>query len=117
MPKIDKETIKNMYESGKEKVKDGVEWIVNNPVAAGLIATTLTGLTATTGKIIRSANRNRQEKQETYNKERFIYDHSTGMYLKTKRKLNANDIAKIHALKKSKGWSMTETLMKLDLLE
>lgn len=101
----------------KEQVQNGADWVKENPAAAATIVTLGTGLVTGAGKIINGIGKHSQAKAEQYKRERTVYDHSTGMYLTTKHKLSANEIAAVHNMKRRTGLSMTEVLMKLDLLE
>ena len=104
-----------------EKVKDGfsngLEWIKEHPREFIGILTAGTAIVGGVGKVANGINKRQAAKQEQYNKERFVYDHSAGVYLKTKHKLTANDVKAINALRRNTGMKMSEAMEELDLLE
>lgn len=104
-----------------EKVKDGfsngLDWVKEHPKEFIGILTAGTAIVGGVGRIANGINKRHVAKQEQYNKERFVYDHSAGAYLKTKHKLTANDVKAINALRRNTGMKMSEAMEELDLLE
>lgn len=100
-----------------EKVRNTVEYVKENPQGAA----TIVGLGATiiggTTKLVKSVNRHQAIRQEKWHHDREIYDHSSNMYLTTKRKLTRDDIDRMNRLKREKGLKTSEALMQLNLLK
>ena len=106
------------FNKAKKAVRNGVKWAVENPQEAGIYAALITGVAATTRKGFKMVNRYVTARRETYNKERFVYDHSAGRYFKTRKVLNSNDVNKINALRKANpGMKMWEAMERLNLLD
>ena len=113
-PKTVKEHIVYGFNWTKDKVMSGVKWIVDNPKEAAVLGTMVTGVGAFAKKGIRYIT----VKRETYNKDRYVYDHSAGRYLKTRRPLKANDVRRINELRANNpGMKMSEALERLGLLD
>lgn len=104
------------YHDAFEKGKKAAEYVRDNPrEAAAMIAagSTLLGITHRVSKDISRHNRLKREKEL---KELYVYDHSSNMYVRLKRKLDAKDLENIERLRR-KGYSKTEALLKLKLVK
>ena len=99
-----------------DKTKEGIEFIKENPKTVMAIAATGTALLGTVHKFVKGTQKSVNLRLEKYNKERYIYDHSLNMYLKTKRPLRKADYDKITTMRKN-GMKLNEALSKLDLLK
>ena len=97
-------------------VKGLAKWIAENPQRAGVILAALAAGSHEVSKVIKGINRFVTAKQEKYNKGRYVYDHSLNLYLKTTRKLTANDLRKIDRLR-AKGLSKYQAMLRLGLID
>jgi hypothetical protein len=111
-----KDGVRRIKDQAVEKCKAAVEYAKENPQVVALLIGGGGMIIKTIGKVTRSIDRHSKLKQETYNKERFIYDRSLNMYLKTKRPLNNKDYKRINERKKKTGRKYSEILDELDLL-
>lgn len=100
----------------KQKARDAWEWTKNNPEMAAGLLTSAAGLVAGLHKLGKGLLRTNNIRMERYNKERYIYDHSLGMYLHTKRKLNNRDYVFINQERK-KGRRLSDILQKMNILD
>lgn len=117
-PKTVKDKMVYGWNWTKKKVTNGVKWVVDNPQEAAVVSTLVAGASAVLKKGFKSVDRYVTARRETYNKERFVYDHSANCYLKTRKVLKNNDVRKINELrKKNPGMKMSEALEKLNLLD
>ena len=117
-PKTLKEHVVYGWNWTKGKVKDGVKWVVENPQEAAVVSTLIAGASAVLKKGFRSVDKYVTARRETYNKERYVYDHSAGRYLKTRRVLKSDDVRRINALReRHPGMKMSEALERLNLLD
>lgn len=91
-------------------------WIKANPEEAALIGTIATAAIGGAVKVSKGLVRTHNLNKEAYNKERYVYDHSLGAYLKTKRKLTNNDIIEINR-RMATGKRKSEVLSEMGLLE
>ena len=112
-----KDKLKDGLEVAKEKGGDMVDWVKENPREFAAIVASAAALTAGAGKVIKGINRHATAKQEQYNKERYIYDHSLNAYLKTKRPLTKDDVIMINNIRRVTKKKLSEVLADLDLLE
>ena len=64
-----------------------LKWALENPQNTAVTIATLLAGGKGVSKVVKSVGRCMAKKQEQYNKERYVYDHSLGIYLKTKRNL------------------------------
>lgn len=113
-----KERIIYDFNKTKKIIRDGVKWAAENPQEAGIYIGLITGVAAVAKKGIHMVNRYATARRETYNKERFVYDHSAGRYFKTRKVLTSSDVNKINALRKANpGMKMWEALERLNLLD
>lgn len=110
-----KDGIKNFGRKVSNKAKETMDFVKNNPEATAALLATGGAIIGGAGKIVKHISRNANLRQEKYNKERYIYDHSLNLYLKTKRKLTAKDYENINELRKQ-GYSKSEALLRLNLL-
>lgn len=97
-------------------IKGLLKWAGENPQNAAAIIFALAAGGKGAEKIFRSISRVITTKQEQYNKDRYVYDHSLGIYLKTKRKLTKADLELIDRLRR-RGFSKSQAMLKLNLLE
>ncbi len=112
------EKAKEMIRNGAVKVRDGVKWIAEHPQEAAIYATLFTGTAAVVKKGCRTIDKHVTARRETYNKERYVYDHSAGRYLKTRRVLRSDDVRRINDLRaRHPGMKMSEALDRLGLLD
>ena len=117
-PKTVKEHVVYGWNWTKRKVHDGIKWVVENPQEAAVLGTIVTGVTAGLRRIAKSVDRNITARREQYCKERYVYDHSTGRYLKTRKVLSQEDTRRINQLRqKNPGMKMSEALERLNLLD
>lgn len=114
---IMEEKKKTFGDKVKEGFSNGVDWVKEHPREFIGILTAGTAIVGGVGKVANSINKRNTAKQEQYNRERFVYDHSAGVYLKTKRKLTGDDVKAINALRRNTGMKMSEAMEALDLLE
>lgn len=106
--------LKYICKNTKEKVGNGIEWIKDNPKEAiGLLGAGA----ALIGGATKAINKHITVRQERYNKERFIYDHSLNAYLETKRKLTNNDVVRINEERRRTGKKLSEVLAEMNLLK
>lgn len=106
--------VKNICKEAKTKVGNGINWIKDNPKEAiGILGAGA----AIFGAGAKAFNKHVTVKQERYNKERFIYDHSLNAYLETKRKLTNNDIVRINEERRRTGKKLSEVLAEMNLLK
>jgi hypothetical protein len=103
-------------ENAKRKAQQGIQWIRENPESAGLLATACTALIGGGLKISKSLVRTHNLKKEQYNKERYIYDRSLGMYLHTKRPLRNKDYVTINR-RRQNGEKLSDILESMKILE
>lgn len=100
----------------KEKAMAAARWIHDNPDTVALVTTIGGALIGGGIKITKSAIRSHNLKKEQFNKERYIYDHSLGMYLRTRRPLRNNDYVIINA-RRANGERLSDILVSMRLLE
>ena len=116
-----KNRAKNGFKKGafwiKNKVDNTIEYVKSNPQGAATIVATVTAIIGGGSKLMKSVNKHRELRQEKWHREREVYDHSTGMYLQTKRKLTKNDIVRINNLMRSTGKKKSEVMHDLNLLK
>ena len=112
--------VESKWQNFKQKVKnrtnDAVNWVRNNPELVGSALTVGTVVVGGAVKVGKKLVRTHNIRAERYNKERYIYDRSLGMYLHTKRKLTNKDYATINACK-AKGESLSSILMRMKILD
>ena len=111
-----KDGVKRFGRKAKEKVVGAVEYVKDNPEAAATLLAAGGAAFGAISKLTKGVIRHVNLRQERYNKERYVYDHSLNMYLHTKRKLKNKDVANINRLRKQ-GLSKSEAMMKLNLLK
>lgn len=117
-PKTLKERMSYEWRRVKKKTKNGLKWITEHPQEAAITATLVTGLGAVAKTGFKTVNKLVTARRETYNKQRFVYDHSTGSYLKTSRALKSNDVRRINEMRANHpGMKMSEALEKLNILD
>ena len=111
------EKVKDAATVAKSKFSEGAEWVKENPQAFAAILAGGTALFTGATKVVKGINKHVTAKQEQYNKERFIYDHSLGAYLETKRKLTRQDVVKINDIRRRTGKKLSEVLADMNLLK
>lgn len=118
MPILDLKTMKveSKWHSfktwAKKKTVDTLQWVKDNPELAALAAAGLGGAAKGLKSLIRTHNL----KQDQYNKERYIYDRSLGMYLHTKRPLRNQDYISINQ-RRARGEKLSDILESMRLLK
>lgn len=117
IPDEKEEKKENIFEKAKEKLSNGIQWVKEHPTEFGAILTGGAALMTGANKIVKGVNRTVTARQERYNKERFIYDHSLNAYLETNRKLTNNDIVRINAERRRTGKKLSEVLAEMHLLK
>lgn len=100
----------------KRKVMQGAQWVRENPESAGILATVGTAAIGGGVKIFKGLMRNVNLRKEQYNKERYIYDRSLGMYLHTKRPLRNKDYVTINQRRKN-GEKLSDILASMKILD
>lgn len=100
----------------KEKIFAGVQWVKDNPETAGICATVGTAVIGGGVKIAKNLVRTHNLHKEQFNKERYIYDRSLGMYLRTKRPLRNKDYIAINNRRKN-GEKLSQILQDMKILE
>ena len=100
----------------KQKARDAWEWMKNNQEMAAGLLTSAYGLAAGLHKLGKGLLRTNNIRMERYNKERYIYDHSLGMYLHTKRPLKNKDYVFI-SNERQKGRKLSDVLQKMNILD
>lgn len=122
MPVIDLNKIKvqTKWQAFKDrmwiKAQMAANWIRNNPETVGIAMTVGTAVIGGAVKIGKGAIRHRNLRKEQFNKERYIYDRSLGMYLRTKRPLRNKDYLTINARRKN-GEKLSDILADMHVLE
>ena len=100
----------------KDKIIDGVRWVKDNPETAGILATVGTAVIGGGIKLTKNLVRTHNLHKEQFNKERYIYDRSLGMYLRTKRPLRNKDYITINNRRKN-GEKLSQILEDMRILE
>ena len=95
-----------------ETAKNTLQWAKENPELAALGAA---GIGAA-AKGLKSLVRTYNVKRDQYNKERYIYDRSLGMYLHTRRKLSNKDYSMINS-RRAKGEKLSDILTSMKILD
>ena len=117
-PKTVKEHVVHGWNWTKMKVQNGVEWVVSHPQEAAIYTTLAAGAAKILKRGCRTVDKYVTARRETYNKERYVYDHSAGRYLKTRKVLDSDDVRRINNLRsKHPGMKMSEALERLNLLD
>ena len=99
-----------------QKTKAAVRWIEENPEAVGFILTAGTIAAGGIKKVCSTIGRQNALRQERYNKERYIYDRSLGMYLHTRRPLTNRDFERISVRRKN-GERLADILYSMGILD
>ena len=104
-----KKRLKDGWEFAKEKVGEGINWVMEHPVeSAGMAAAASTAISKTV--------RHRTVKTEERRRETEFYDPRTGMYAKSRRPLTARE--KLAAERRYKeGFSWNQVLDEMRLLK
>lgn len=112
----EKSWFRKIVDAAKYKVKKAYWWVKNNPAEAAILGTIVTTAVGGAVKVSKGLVRTHNLNKEAYNKDRYVYDHSLGAYLKTTRKLNNNDIVEINR-RMAEGKKKAEVLAEMGLLE
>lgn len=115
MPVIDLNEVKKETKLHEIWRKAG-EWVDVHKDEIAVGAAILGPLSALGVKWHHDWSRARKAEQEQFNKERFVYDRSLGMYLKLRRKLTNNDYIIINQ-RKAGGEKLSDILASMNLLE
>lgn len=99
-------------ERAKEKAVQAMQWVKENPELAAIGAAGIGAAAKGAKKLLRTYNIHREQ----CNKERWIYDRSLGMYLKTKRPLRNKDYITINRRRKN-GERLSDILQSMRILE
>ena len=122
MPILDLNTMKveskwhELKRKAKEKAKNGLHWVKENPELAAVGGTVLTGIVGFVTKVTKGAIRNHNLSKEQQLKDRYVYDRSLGMYLRLRRKLTNKDWATINNRRRN-GERLPDILQKMNVLE
>lgn len=97
-------------------IRELAKWATEDPKRAVALIAVLLGGSRGLSRTVNSIGRCVRARQEKYNKERYTYDRSLDIYLKTKRKLTSRDLEMIERLR-GKGFTKAQAMRKLNLLE
>ena len=100
----------------KNLIKSLIKWASENPRSAAVVIFAIMAGGKEVNKLTKSVNRVVAAKQEQYNRDRYVYDHSLGIYLKTKHRLTKKDLEMIDRLRR-RGFSKSQAMIKLNLIE
>lgn len=109
--------VKTGFNWTAEKVKNAVEYVKEKPQEAATIVGMVLAASGGVTKVAKVINRHVALRQEKYHREREVYDHSTGMYLQTRRKLRKDDIDRINRIMRETGKKKSEVMSELNLLK
>ena len=113
---IDKMKVESKFHEFKEKAKrcagNAIQWVKDNPELAVIATTAITATAKGAKSLIRAHNIRREQ----YNKDRYIYDRSLGMYLKTRRPLKNKDYITINQRRKN-GERLSDILSSMNILD
>lgn len=118
MPILDLKTMKveskwhEMKRKAKKAAVDALNWAKENPELTALGAAGIGAAAKGLKSLVRTYNLHR----ENYNKERWIYDRSLGIYLKTKRPLRNKDYVTINNRRRN-GEKLSKILEDMHILE
>lgn len=110
------EKLKAILSKVKEAFKKAIAWMSDNkeltialvPVAASFVGGSV--------KIIRDINRKHDLHQQKMLRTHYVYDPSSGIYLRMRRSLTNHDAVKLAELKRE-GFTVTEALHSMGLLK
>lgn len=113
---IDKMKVESKWHALKTKAKEtarnALQWAKENPELCAVV-------TAAAGagvKGLKSLVRTHNIHREQYNKDRYIYDRSLGMYLKTRRPLRNKDYIMINRRRRN-GEKLSDILTSMNILD
>lgn len=109
------ENLKNLKNKLCDAAIRGIEFVKENPETCGILATVGTTLIGGGVKLTKGIIRTHRIHKEQYLKERYIYDRSLGMYLKTRRPLRNNDYIIINRRRRN-GERLSDILAGMGLL-
>lgn len=112
-----KDGVKKTFSWGRDRIVNTVEYVKEHPQEAATIAGTAMAVVGGVTKGARAINKHRELRQEKWHREREVYDHSTGMYLQTRRKLKKDDIDRINRIMRKTGKKKSEVMSELNLLK
>ena len=98
------------------ELRVAMDWVKDNPVLATTAAAGATGIARCLTRAVKGVSRNMALRQERYNKERYIYDRSLGMYLHTNRKLTNRDW-EIIMRRRQNGEKLSDILTRMGILD
>ncbi len=115
MPEIDLDKVKveSKFHEKMRKLGDWCRVHKDELIVGGTVFTSLAGVAV---KWNRGRQKLKQVEQEQFNKDRYVYDRSLGMYLKLKRPLGNNDYVLINQ-RKQQGEKLSNILASMNLLE
>lgn len=99
---------KDLYEAGKQKANDILDWTVENPEKAAIVG----GILAYAGK---SVSRMKKAKEEDDYRDRYIYNRSTGSYIKLRKPMTVRQQCEFDERKRN-GESVTQILLSMRLI-
>lgn len=111
-----KDKLDNFWWRTKVKASRAAEWVRDNPETAGIFLTAGTALVGGVVKIGKGLIRSHNLRKEQFSKERYIYDRSLGMYLRTKRPLRNKDYMTINQRRRN-GEKLSKILEDMHILE
>ena len=111
-----KDGVKRFGNAVVRKVGEAIEFVRENPQAAATLVAAGGALIGGVHRISKDIIKHQNLKQEKYNKEMYVYDHSLNLWLKYKRPLTAEDYENIAQLRKQ-GMKLNEALLALDLMQ
>lgn len=97
------------------KVQDAVEWIKDHPTESVMLATAGTAALSEVRKCVNRAHQMSDMRKEQELRDRYIYDRSSGMYLKTRKNLTQAERTE-YSIRRSRGESAVDILRSLRLL-
>lgn len=106
----------NLRNKAKNRMNDVLNWVRNNPELATTALTVGSVFIGGAIKVGKGLVKTHNLHKEQYNKERYIYDRSLGMYLHTKRPLRTQDFATINA-RRNKGEKLSDILVSMKILD
>lgn len=99
---------KELYDAGKQKANDILDWAVENPEKAAIVGAGLTYIAKNTPKI-------KKAKEEDDYRNRYIYNRSTGSYIKLRKPMTVRQQCEFDERKRN-GESVTQILLSMRLI-
>ncbi len=107
----------DLAREGGKKAKQGIRWVMDNPEKAAALGAAATAFSGGIHKVTRIISRHVALHKEQTLKDRYVYDRSLNMYLKTKRKLTRKDMDNINRQMRKTGKRKSEVMSDLHLLK